>query len=270
MGGPATTELPQTEILRSVLRPPAEGPTRVGAILLSTDQVFETDAARLIDRDRAVMHVARIGFENPTTPQRLRAMAPDLSRTARLLVPGADLAAVVFACTSASVTIGNAAVAGAIHASLPGVRVITPSFAALAGLAALGVSRIALLTPYLPETTEPMAEYLHAQGLDIARSACFALEDDRDMARIDDASIINAACDLDSPDIEAIFLSCTAMRGVDVIDRIEARLGKPVVTSNQAVCWALSRMAGLDSRPQGFGRLLDCALPAVFAKGIGA
>jgi len=269
MGDDTMTRSPQTEIIDCRLRDHSEGPRRLGAILLSTDQVFETDAARLLDRDRTALHVARIGFENPTTPERLRAMAPDLSRTAGLLVPGAELSAVAFACTSASVTIGNVAVADAIHTSLPGVPVVTPSFAALAGLAALGTGRVALLTPYLPETTEPMADYLAGQGLEIVRSACFALEDDRDMARIDDHSMIEAACALDGPEVDALFLSCTAMRGVDVIDRIEARLGKPVVTSNQALCWALGRMAGLDGRPKGFGRLFDCALPTDFARGIG-
>ena len=262
------TSSAQTEILASRLRSPEEEPVRLGAILLATDLVSEGDAARLIDRDRAVLHVARIGFENPTTPQRLRAMSPDLARSAALLVPGVPLAAVAFGCTSASVTIGNAAVARAIRSSLPGVRVITPSFAALAGFAALGARRVALLTPYLRETTEPMAEYLGAQGLDIVRSACFALEDDRDMARIDDASMIDAACALDGPEVEALLLSCTAMRGVDVIERIEARLGKPVVTSNQALFWALDRLAGLDGRPVGFGRLFDCAMPPDYANGI--
>lgn len=267
--GAEVTSSPQTEIVESRLRAVSEGPVRLGAILLSTDLVSEGDAARLLDRREAVLHVARIGFQNPTTPERLCAMAPDLARTAALLVPGGHLSAVGFGCTSASVTIGNAAVADAIHTSLPGVPVVTPSFAAQAGFAALGVRRIALLTPYLPETTKPMADYLAHSGLDIVRSACFALEDDRDMARIDDASMIEAACALDGPEVEALFLSCTAMRGVDVIDRIEARLGKPVVTSNQALFWALGRMAGLDGRPEGVGRLFDCPLPVDFAEGIG-
>ncbi|WP_226782778.1 ectoine utilization protein EutA [Oceaniglobus trochenteri] len=260
--------LPQTDIVTCQLRATSEGPARIGAILLSTDQVFEADAAHLLRDESTVLHVARIGFENPTTPERLRAMAPDLTRTAALLVPGADLSAVGFACTSASVTIGNAAVAEAVHAALPGVPVITPSFAAMAAFAALGVRRVAMLTPYVRETTEPMAAYLCDQGIDVVKSACFALEDDRDMARIDDDSMIEAACAMDTPEVQALFLSCTAMRGADVIDRIETRLGKPVVTSNQALCWVLGRMAGADLRPVGFGRLFDHGLPYGFTDGI--
>ncbi len=245
-----------------------DDPVRLGAILLSTDMTFERDAARLIDPAQAAVHAARIAFENPTTPERLRAMTPDLARTAGLLVPGERLSAVAFCCTSASVAIGNPAVREAIGEGLPGVPVITPASAAIAGFAALGVKRVAMLTPYLPETAAPLATYFNDQGLEVMRNGAFALEDDRDMARIDDESIINGAAALDGAEVEAFFLSCTSLRGVDVIDRIEARLGKPVVTSNQALCWALHRMGGLAGRPDGYGRLFDCDMPSAHAQGI--
>lgn len=241
-------------------------PTRVGVILLATDLTFERDAARLIDQNQAVMHVTRIAFDNPTTPEQLRLMGPQLTECAARLVPGAELSAVAFACTAASATIGNEAVGAAIAVALNGVPVVTPTSAAVAGLAALRARRVAVLTPYLEETTEPLLAGFSRDGLEIVRAACFGLEDDRDMARISDDSIIEAACEMDDRDVEAVFLSCTAMPGVDVIDRIEARLDKPVVTSNQALCWALARLAGLNRRPNGFGRLFDCALPPDLAK----
>ncbi|MFG6589734.1 ectoine utilization protein EutA [Sulfitobacter sp. 1A12157] len=256
----------QSETLDCRLR--EDDPVRLGAMLLSTDMTFERDAARLIDPAQAALHVARIAFENPTTPDRLRAMTPDMARTAALLVPGIQLSAIAFCCTSASVAIGNPAVREAIGEGLPGVPVITPASAAIAGFAALGVTRVAMLTPYLPETAAPLATYFNDQGLEVMRNGAFALEDDRDMARIDDESIINGAASLDGAEVEAFFLSCTSLRGVDVIDRIEARLGKPVVTSNQALCWALQRMGGLSGRPDGYGRLFDCDMPSAHAQGI--
>lgn len=238
---------------------------RIGVIVLETDLTFERDAARLIDRDQAVLHMTRIAFDNPTTPERLRLMGPQLTECASRLVPGANLSGVAFACTAASATIGNHAVAAAIAAALPGVPVVTPASAAVAGLVALRTKRVAVLTPYLEETTEPLLECFARDGLEIVQAACFGLEDDRDMARISAESIIEAASAMDSRDVEAVFLSCTAMPGVDTIDRIEARLGKPVVTSNQALCWALAGLAGLRGRPEGFGQLFDCALPSDFA-----
>jgi maleate isomerase len=83
-----------------------------------------------------------------------------------------------------------------------------------------------------------------------------------DMARVSDQTIINAAIALDSPDAEALFLSCTGLPAINVIAEIERRIGKPVVSSNQASAWAMSRLGGLpDHRPAEFGRLFECALP---------
>tara|TARA_R110002049_G_scaffold44333_6_gene130177 strand:+ start:35574 stop:36371 length:798 start_codon:yes stop_codon:yes gene_type:complete len=262
------TQAALSETLDCRLSAPSDARARLGAVLLSTDLTFEGDAARLIDKEQASLHVARIAFENPITQGRLRAIVPDLARTAGLLVPGVQLSAVAFCCTSAAVAIGNPTVRRAISDGLPGVPVITPASAAIAGFAALGLHRVAMITPYLADTAAPLASYFEEKGLNVIRNGAFGLEDDRDMARVDADSMINAAIALDTPQVDAFFLSCTAMRGVDVIDRIEAQLGKPVVTSNQALCWALARMGGVTGRPTGYGQLFDCDMPKDHARGI--
>ncbi|MCB1313590.1 MAG: arylmalonate decarboxylase, partial [Sedimentitalea sp.] len=66
---------------------------------------------------------------------------------------------------------------------------------------------------------------------------------------------------LDGPDVEAVFLSCTAMPSLEVIEAIEARLGKPAVGSNQATLWAMRALAGLPAGPLGVGRLLSLPGP---------
>ena len=252
---------PPIETVQPRCNPPSSDLPRLGLIVLSTDLTIERNAARLIGWHEAVVHVSRIRFENPTTPDNLCAMGPDIAAAAKLLVPGVDLAAVAFACTAASVTLRNEIVTDAIAAVRPGVPAVTPSSAGLAALKALGAYRIALLTPYLPETTAPMIDYFEAGGLTVERCACFGLSDDRDMARIDHAQLIEAAVALDSPAVDALFLSCTALPALDVIDAIEARIGKPVVSSNQATFWALRGLAGLSAPAFGAGRLFDCLMP---------
>ena len=251
----------QIENFAPVCRAPGTGLPRLGVIALSTDLTFERDTARLIGWDEASVHVARINFENPTTPAQLAAMGPDIAGAAKLLVPGASLAAVAFACTSASVSIRNEVITGAIHDIRPGVPVITPSFAALSAMRHLGVARIALLTPYLCETTAPMVAYFEANGLAVTRAAGFGLADDRDMARLDPDTLAQAAISLDGPDVDAVFLSCTALPALDVIERIEAQLNKPVLGSNQATLWALRGLAGLGRPARPVGRLFDVAGP---------
>jgi maleate isomerase len=234
---------------------------RLGLIALGTDLTSERDFARLVPRDLAAVHTARIAFENPTTPETLRRMQPDLTRTADLILPDIPLDAICYSCTAASVVIGDAAIAAAIHAARPGVPVVTPTGAARAAFRALGTRRIAILTPYLIKTSRPMAAYFARNGLDVVRLECLGMEDDREMARVSRETIINAALAVDTLEAEALFISCTALPALGAIDEIEARTGKPVVTSNQASIWAMLRYAGLGDGIEGYGQLFRRKLP---------
>jgi maleate isomerase len=229
---------------------------RLGLILLATDLTTERDVARLIGPDEAAVHATRIAYANPTTPENLRRMAPRLEQAAGLLVPGMPLEAIVFACTSASVVIGEAAVRAAIGAGRPGVPVVTPTDASAAALRRLGARRIAIFTPYLPETTAPVVAHFEALGFEVVRSHCLGLDDDRAMAALGAEAVIEGALAADVREAEAVFVSCTALPALAVAGRIEAALAKPVVTSNQASIWAARRLAGLARPVTGFGRLL--------------
>ncbi|MBU4531295.1 MAG: aspartate/glutamate racemase family protein [Hoeflea sp.] len=239
-----------------------EATARFGLIALATDMTSERDLYRQLPEDHVAIHVTRVAFENPTTPDNLRKMTPRLTEAAALLEPLAPLKAICYSCTAASVVIGDAEVAAAIQQAVGPVPVVTPAGAARLAFAALGVKRLAILTPYTVATSQPMAAYFARHGMELVNFECLGLDDDRDMARVSDESIITAAIAADRPDAEALFLSCTGLPAINVIAEIERRLGKPVVTSNQASAWAMTRLGGFhDHRPAPYGRLFDCALP---------
>ena len=252
MGGVAVTRSPVAPDLT------AEGVTRLGLVALSTDLTVEGDA-RAVLPEGAALHVSRVAYENPTTPENLRRMAPRLTEAADLLVPGLPLAAIGYACTAASVAIGDDAVTAQVARARPGVPVVTPPAAVLDGFAALGIRRVALVTPYLRETTEPMARFFEAAGLDLVTAHCLGLADDREIARIAPATIRAAVEAADGPGVEGVFLSCTALRALPEIAGLEARLGKPVLASNQALLWRMLHHAGLAAAPGAWGRLFDVA-----------
>lgn len=244
-----------------VVLEPAGAVHRLGLIALATDLTSERDFARIIPQCKAAVHTARIAFENPTTPDSLRRMQPDLTRTADLILPDIRLDAICYSCTAASVVIGDGAVAAAINIARPGVPVVTPTGAARAAFKVLGVRRIAILTPYLIETSQPMAAYFTRHGFDVTRLHCLGMEDDRQMARVSAETILNAALGVDDTAAEALFISCTALPALGVIAEIEARIGKPVVSSNQASIWAMLRHAGMGDGVTGYGRLFMHQLP---------
>jgi maleate isomerase len=236
---------------------------RIGVIVLATDHTSERDFAAICPRDEVALYVTRVAYENPTTPANLLAMQPRLTQAASLILPGEALDAIAFSCTAASALIGDEAVHGAIAAAKPSTPVVTPAAAAVVAFAALGVRRIALLTPYTPEVTAPLRDYFAAQGLEILAAACLGLDDDREMARVSPASIVEAAEAVCPAGAEAVFLSCTALRAAGVAAEIEARTKRPAVTSNQAMIWLSLRHAGYGLPIQGYGRLLTLPGPAV-------
>src|SRR5690606_24485431 len=151
------------------------------------------------------LHVTRVEFSNPTTPENLRKMLPHLTQAAGLLVPDTRLEAICFSCTAASAVIGDDEVQRAIQLAKPGVPVVTPSGAARTALGALGAQKVAVLTPYVRETSQVMADYFSRSGLEVLQLHYMGLEDDRDMARVSKTSIVEAAIAADLPGAEALF-----------------------------------------------------------------
>jgi maleate isomerase len=248
--------LPAIQLLqRPVLdaRPVAR---RLGLIALATDHTSERDFTRMVPPHRAGTYVTRIAYANPVTPATLGAMAGGLADAAALILPDEPLDALYFACTAASVEIGDAAVEAALRRAKPGVTVVTPTSAALGAFKELGMRRLSILTPYREATTRSLAGHFAANGMDVRSIACFGLDDDREMARVRPDEILRAAVEAMAADADGLFISCTALRSAEVAERIEARIGRPVVTSNQAGVWRSLRLAGIESRVPGHGRLL--------------
>lgn len=221
---------------------------RFGLIALATDLTIEGDSLRLLP-DGCRLHVTRISFDNPTTAENLRKTGPRLRAASELLVPGVELKGIGFACTSAAAVLG-ARVQEEIGNRAP---VSTPAGAALRGFGALGVRRVALMTPYMQEASDLVGDYFAAHGADVVSRRAMGYADDRDMAMLPGEDVIRFALESDHPDAEALFMSCTALPAVAVIEEIEAKLGKPVISSNQALFWAMLDIAKVPAT--GVGQL---------------
>lgn len=102
----------------------------------------------------------------------------------------------------------------------------------------LGIERIAVLTPYIDKVNTSITHYLEAKDQSISAFTNFKLAENEDMARLSAESIYQGAIEAD-----ALFISSTAIRAVDVIERIEQKLGKPVITAVQAMFWQSLRLA---------------------------
>jgi maleate isomerase len=232
----------------------AGGGRRLGLIVLSTDETLEFEARQVLAGRQANLMHARILSQPEVTPEALQTMAQSLTKTAMLLP--ADLAAIAYGCTSAATVIGPERVQQLVQKAHPGVPVTNPMSAVIAGLRALGASRIALVTPYVASVTAPMRAHLLQHGIEVVSEISFAESDDRKVARISEATTRAAMLDAGRAEgVEAIFVSCTNLRSFAVIDVVEAALDLPVISSNQALIWHLLHLAGIKPTGWGPGRL---------------
>jgi maleate isomerase len=235
----------------------------IGLIVLATDQTMEHEFRRLLDLPGVAFYESRILNDAAITPATLAAMEARLTEATDIILPGLPLDVIAFGCTSASMVIGEAQVFARIRAARPGVACTTPITAAFAAFETLGARRIALLTPYRDDINDFMREYIEARGVAVPVMGSFNEEDDRRAARIDQASIRDAAIDLGRAEaVDAVFVSCTSLRLLDAVGEIEAALGKPVTSSNHAMAWHCLRLAGIDDARPAFGALFTRGLAA--------
>ena len=228
---------------------------RIGLVALATDHTTEVDFARMLQGQDVGVYVNRIAFENPTTHESLLRTGPRLSAAAADILPGEALDVLVYACTAASVVLGNETVAEYMNRAKPGIPCVTPSSAAFDAFDALGAKKISVLTPYTQDVTDSLATYFSQRSASVVNATCFGLTDDREMARISRESIIEGAVATCAEEADALFVSCTAVRAASCVEELEDRLGKPVVTSNQAMVWRCARHLGITSTPPGGGKL---------------
>ena len=139
-------------------------------------------------------------------------------------------------------------------ASICGAPALMAAHAVRAALRHLGVTRLALGTPYPEAISEQGRAYWAAAGFQIVGYHRLAGVVDIYAEREERAAELARRADV--PDAEAVLLSGTGLPTVSVLERLEAELGKPVISSNQACCWRALRLAGVRDPVGGFGRLL--------------
>jgi hypothetical protein len=127
-------------------------------------------------------------------------------------------------------------------------------------LRAFGARRISVATPYPDWNNEKLRAYLEAHGfwvLNVEGEPRAAASGNQGINDQDPESVVEFASRACRPEADALLCSCTAWRSVEAAAAIEARVGKPVVTSNQSTIWASLRVLAVTQPVTGFGRLLD-------------
>ncbi|HZS82550.1 MAG TPA: aspartate/glutamate racemase family protein [Stellaceae bacterium] len=229
----------------------------IGLVVLATDHTIEHEWRQMLRLDGVAFYESRIMNSATITPETLAEMERELTRSAAVIRPGEHLDVMAYGCTSGTMVIGEDKVFARLREARPGIACTSPITGALAGLKALGARRIALLTPYVDRINRMMRDYIEARGIAVPVMGSFNHDNDNEVARIAAPSLEAAILELGAePSVDAVFVSCTSLRVAALIEHLEARLGKPVTSSNHAMAWHALRLAGYRDPVPGFGRLM--------------
>ena len=238
---------------------------RIGLITLASDTSVLPEYTQVMPEDVAVYAAPIVlprGEVNATALAEM--LASDQLEQAAALLVWADVDVIVFACTTGSLVHGvgwDREVAGRIERA-SGRPATTTTTTVLGALRAVGATSLAVATPYLDELNAIERQFLEASGFAVAGICGLGCATDAEIGRLDPADAVSLVERVDTPEADAVFISCTNFHCLSAIASLERQVGKPLVTSNLAGAWAALRQIGIEDPFLGYGELMLLPAPA--------
>jgi maleate isomerase len=228
---------------------------RLGMLLPSGNVAAESQFNAMLPAGVS-LHTTRLKLTGSSDAE-LLAMADKVEDGASLLADAcADL--ILFHCTA--VTTWDAEMDRALPARITaatGVPATATSRALMAAFRALNVRKIVMVSPYIQSINTREVAFLEAQQINVLSDVGLGIPLAKDMILVEPGEWYRLVRANARPEADAYFISCTAVRSLEVIADLERDLGRPVVTSNQVAAWHSLRTMGHSDKPAGFGQLFD-------------
>ena len=229
---------------------------KIGLITLSSDYTMESDFISVCKDLPINIFVNRISNYNPLTKENLLKMHDQIEAVTKNILPDEKINTLAYGCTSGTIAIGKEKVKEKIQLAKPGCYVSTPITDTLKAFSKLKIKKIAIFTPYSKNLNETVFEYFSKEGIEILSSASFNLDTDTDIGKVDPDYLLDILTKMETGNAEALFVSCTALPVLKIIDELEKKIKIPVFSSNQTLIWDSIRSVGCETPINGYGNLL--------------
>ena len=221
---------------------------RIGLITLATDFRIEKDFNNVIYGKEIDLFSNRIHCYNPLTNETLKKMADDI-------LPEQKLDCVAYGCTSGTIVTGYSSIYEKVNLAKPNTKVTTPITSAIKALKKFNIKKISVFTPYTDEINQSVAEYFKKENIDVISLSYFNIASDLDIGKVDQNYLFKVLSKIDLSESDALFISCTALPVLSLIEKLEKKLGKIVLSSNQTLIWDTLREINYNKNIDGFGQL---------------
>jgi len=228
---------------------------RIGLIALASDFMIEKDFIKVI-KDRDIdFFVNRIECYNPLTKENLIKMSEKVTEVTKDILPDQKIDCVVYGCTSGTIAAGHDSIEKKVKLAKPEAKVTTPSTAAVKALKKFNIKNLSVFTPYSKKLNDEVVQYFKNKGFNITSNSYFEIESDYDIGKVDQNYLYDVLSKIDLKDADGLFVSCTALPALSIIDKLEKKLNKIVLSSNQALIWDTLERIGKNQSVEGFGQL---------------
>ena len=228
---------------------------RIGVITLSTDFTIEQDFRKICHSLPIDIFFNRIPFINPLNHENYLKMAEHIPEVSEQILPGEKIDVIAYGCTSGTIAIGEEHISSQVQKSKPEAKVTTPITAALKAFKKLNLKNIAVLTPYPKDVNVTVFDYLSKNNLTIDSFNSFNLNYDSEIAQVSLESLKESIANINLDNVDGLFVSCTALKIVDILDEVEKKFNTTVISSNQAIIWDCLRLLNIDIHVSGYGNL---------------
>ena len=230
---------------------------RIGLITLASDFRIEKDFNNVIHGRDIDLYVNRIHCYNPLTNETLAKMADDITDVTKDILPDQKLDCVAYGCTSGTVAVGYDSIKEKVNLAKPEAKVTTPITSAIKALNILGINKISIFTPYTKKINDSVVSYFEKENININSLSYFDIDSDLDIGKVDEDHLFDVLSKIDLTDSEALFVSCTALPALSIINKLEKKLNKIVLSSNQTLIWDSLNAINYKEKIEGFGKLFN-------------
>ena len=230
---------------------------KIGLIVLASDYMIEKDFIRIIKDKKVDLFVNRIECFNPLTKENLIKMSEKVTEVTKDILPNEKIDCVAYGCTSGTIAAGFDAIQKKIKNAKPEAIVVTPSTASIKALKRLNIKKIAIFTPYSKKLNDEVLDFFKNENFEIKANSYFNIESDIDIGKVDPNYLYEVLSKMDLNGAEALFVSCTALPALSIIDKLEKKLNITVLSSNQTLIWDTLNSIKNKETTKGFGKIFE-------------
>ena len=230
---------------------------RIGLITLGSDFRIEKDFNNVIYGRDIDLYVNRIHCYNPLTNETLAKMADDITDVTKDILPDQKIDCVAYGCTSGTVAAGYEVIKDKVNLAKPEAKVTTPITSAIKALNVMGINKISIFTPYTKTINDSVVSYFEKENVCVNSLTYFDIASDLDIGKVDEDYLFEVLSKIDLEDSDALFVSCTALPVLSIIDQLEKKLNKIVLSSNQTLIWDTLNLIGNKDPVVGFGKIFE-------------